>query len=396
MKQKNLAMLGVAVGCGLVAAIAVAKLSASGGAGPDMVKVLVAKKDIPVKTKLEEKDLDTQLVWADVPRSIVPQDAVTDLEQVKGKELNRTLKKGNPVTISDLGAKDTIAIPEGFKQITIKSNQVDGVGGFVHPGAKVDVMYIERLPSGKARAAIILRDMLVLAVNTTDRLIEGQPRAMQQVDSVSLAVTDRQGTMIALAEQRGHLKLVLRDVTKQDAAKVAGVDGIEWMDDPFDSSGPAPIEKEKPPPPIKLDTVVVARKAVPLNTLVNADNVNDLFATMEVKAAPDGAVRNVDDLKGFYVNRALDPGQNVFKSVISKEAVKVATEAPKIEIPKEAKAPPKARDRYPWYPQTISEAGRTITVYWMEVKPGDWRRFDTEKDADDYDPSKEKGTEKKK
>jgi pilus assembly protein CpaB len=395
MKQKNLAMLGVAVGCGLVAAIAVAKLSASGGAGPDMVKVLVAKKDIPVNTKLEEKDLDALLVWADVPRNIAPQDAVTDLEQVKGKALNRTLKKGNPVTIGDVGVKDTIAIPEGYKQITIKSNQVDGVGGFVYPGAKVDVMYIERLPSGKARAAIILRDMLVLAVNTTDRLIEGGNRAMQQVDSVSLAVTDRQGTMIALAEQRGHLKLVLRDVAKADAAKVAGVDGIEWMDDPFDNQGPATVTPEPKAAPIKLDTVVVARKAVPLNTLVNADNVNDLFATMEVKVAPDGAVRNVDDLKGFYVNRALDPGQNVFKSVISKEAVKVAVEQPKIEIPKEKIHIP-ARKRYEWYPQTIQESGRSITVYWMKVKDGEWRRFDTEKDADDYDPDKDRGTEKKK
>src|SRR5262245_32781206 len=75
MKQKNLAMLGVAVGCGLVAAVAVAKLSASGSRGPDTTKVLVAKKDIPLQTKLDEKEIDNLLAWADVPKNLVPPDA---------------------------------------------------------------------------------------------------------------------------------------------------------------------------------------------------------------------------------------------------------------------------------------------------------------------------------
>ena len=61
MKQKNLAMLGVAVGCGLVAAVAVAKLSAGGPRGPETTKVLVAKKDLPVQTTLDEKEMDNLL-----------------------------------------------------------------------------------------------------------------------------------------------------------------------------------------------------------------------------------------------------------------------------------------------------------------------------------------------
>src|SRR5262249_11215731 len=68
---------------------------------------------------------------------------------------------------------EAIAIPEGYKQVTIKTNLVDGVGGFVPQGARVDVMYIERLPNGRKRAAIILQDILVLTVSTTDRLVEG-------------------------------------------------------------------------------------------------------------------------------------------------------------------------------------------------------------------------------
>src|SRR5262245_37562968 len=115
MKQKNLAMLGVAVGCGLVAAVAVAKLSAGGSKGPDTVKVLVAKKDLPVQTKLDEKELDHLLQWADMPKSLAPPDAATDLEQVKGKTLNRTLKQGNALSVTDLGDIKKLILPDGFK-----------------------------------------------------------------------------------------------------------------------------------------------------------------------------------------------------------------------------------------------------------------------------------------
>jgi pilus assembly protein CpaB len=210
------------------------------GRGPETTKVLVAKKDLPVQTKLESKELDNLLTWADMPRNLVPPDAVASLEDVKDKELNRTLKSGNPVAYSDLGAAFVCAVgtPEGHKQMTFRSTQVDAVAGFVRPGSKVDVMYVERTPSGKARAAIILKDMLVLAVNMTDRIRDNQGPAIPQVESVSLAVTDRQATMLALAEDKGKLKLVLRGNDKKSnttiAKTAAGVNEIEWFDDEFD------------------------------------------------------------------------------------------------------------------------------------------------------------------
>src|SRR5829696_1947179 len=206
MKQKNLAMLGVAVGCGLVAAIAVAKLSAGGGKGPETVKVLVAKKDLPVASKLDAKELDNLLVWADMPKHLVPPDAVTELEQVKDKELNRTLRQGNAVSHSDLGISQGVIIPEGHKQVTVRTNQVDLVAGFARPGSKVDVLYIDRNGTGKNKAGIILRNMLILAVNAVDALNEKTGKTIPQVESVSLAVTDGQARLLALAEQKGHLK----------------------------------------------------------------------------------------------------------------------------------------------------------------------------------------------
>jgi pilus assembly protein CpaB len=401
MKQKNLVMLGVAVGCGLVAAIAVAKLSSVSAKGPETTKVLVAKKDLPVQTKLDSKELDNLLTWVDMPRNLVPPDAVTSLEDVKDKELNRTLKTGNPVAYSDLGLIEGIKLPDGHKQITFRSSQVDAVAGFVRPGSKVDVMYVERTSSGKARAGIILKDMLVLAVNMVDRLKDGQGPAIPQVESVSLAVTDKQARILALAEDKGKLKLVLRGNDSKKSTTTAteetGGSDIEWLEDPFDNS-----KREAPPvvvkqPEVKLDTAVVARKPVPKNTLINADNVHNYFETIRVENTPQGVIQNPDDLKGKYVIKALDEGQYLYKALTANEPTDVKTPEPVAPVGPAAPPPvPTAikehNRRLPRFEQTISEGGRFKRVIWMKIgEPDKWKRFESEREADEYRPEPEPG-----
>jgi pilus assembly protein CpaB len=390
MKQKQLAMVGVAVGCGLIAAIAVAKLSAGSGGGPEMVKLIVAKNDIAIGTKLDEKELDNLMAMAEYPKSLAPPDALLDVEQMKNKPVNRTIKKGNPITVGDIGAAAGIPIPEGFKQLSVTISQVDLAGGFALPGSKVDLVYIEQLPSGKARSGIILRDMLVLAVNTKDKRDEQTGSAINEVKSVSLAVNDKQGNLLSYAESKGRLKLILRNSTAKSDPKAKEEDkGIEWLEDPFADTKTAAATIEQP----KFDTVVVAKKSIPLNTLLNADNVGQLFDVIEVKTAPEGVVRSVDDLKGKWVVKNLEAGQNLFKVLVSGEQVKI--DEPKKETPEVTPAPmaptvvvvaPPEPKKLPRFEQIIQAGGSTKRVIWLEVAAGKWKSFDSEKDADAFKP----------
>jgi len=399
MKQKNLAMLGVAVGCGLVAAVAVAKLSAGGPRGPETTKVLVAKKDLPVQTQLDEKEMDNLLGWADMPKNLVPPDAVTDLESVKGKSLNRTLKQGNPLSITDLGQAKKLILPDGCKAMSVKATPVDAVAGFVKPGDRVDIMYVERMGSGKTRSAILLRKMLVLAVNTTNTLDEKTGAAIQQVESATLAVNDRQGNLLALADEKGKLKLLLTSAGAGDSTPDKEGD-IEWMEDPFEHR-PAPTVAAKTdvPGPPKMEQAVVARKPVPLNTLINSDNVNEYFATVELKTAPEGVVKNPDDLKGRYIVRSVEAGQYLYKSLTGNDIVKV--EAP--PAPGPVAPPPTAKTvvaskkiKLPRFEQVIQAGGGAQKVIWLEVAPGQWKRFDSEREAEEFKPDADapKGDEK--
>ena len=196
-------------------------------------------------------------------------------------------------------------------------------------------MYVERMGSGKTRSAIILRNMLVLAVNTVNTLDEKTGAAIQQVESVTLAVNDRQGNLLALADEKGKLKLLLTNAGAGDSTP--DKDGaIEWMDDPFDVRPglvATPPKVDVPAAP-KMEQAVVARKPVPLNTLINADNVSEYFTTVEVKTAPEGVVKNPDDLKGRYIVRSVEAGQYLYKSLTGNEIAKVETPAAPARCPR--------------------------------------------------------------
>ncbi len=402
MKQKNLIMLGVAVGCGLIAAIAVAKLSAGGNRGPETVRLLVAKKDIPIDTTIDDKNMDDLLGMTDVPKHLVPLDPVESVDIIKGKSNSRTLKAGNAITLSDFGNAQKIKIPDGLKQVTFKVSSEDGVDGFAKPGSKVDVHYIEKTQSGKTRSAIILRDMLVLAIGRVDQLDDKQARAIEQVQSVSLGVTDRQASMITHAEKKGTLKLVLRSVPLTEAEKA--LDGqITWNDDPFEvkvEPKATPVVEVKPERE-KLETVVVVKEPVPANTLVNVDTVRKYFDTIEVRKTPNGAAASTTELLGKFIIKPLDPGQHVFKSATGDKAVEIAEPKKPVDPPVAVAPMPKADEPKPektFYPRTYStivQGGKFVTVVWLEIAPGQYKSFDSDEAADKYNPNDEKKDEKK-
>jgi hypothetical protein len=47
------------------------------------------------------------------------------------------------------------------------------------------------------------------------------------------------------------------------------------------------------------------------------------------------------------------------------------------------------KKRFPRFETTIVEAGRAKRVIWLEVAPGKWKRFDSEREADAYQPEPE-------
>jgi pilus assembly protein CpaB len=98
-------------------------------------------------------------------------------------------------------------VRKGMKAVTIRVNDVGGVGGFVLPGDHVDVVLTRQIDKGQATTEVVLQDARVLAV---DQLADERAAKATVAKSVTLEVNTVEAQKIWLASSVGNLSLLLR------------------------------------------------------------------------------------------------------------------------------------------------------------------------------------------
>ena len=184
-------------------------------------KVLVAKKDLPAGTILDN-DSFTYQPW---PKDLMDQSYFTDdnpsnIANLSGKVVRVPLTKGQPLTQSSIvgpGERGFLAaaLGPGMRAVTVPITDTSGVGGFVFPGDRVDLVLTQQIAStdnGEPLkvAETILRNLRVLAVdqniNTPNM---GQANIAR---SITFEVTPKYAEKIAVAQSLGTLSLSLRSL----------------------------------------------------------------------------------------------------------------------------------------------------------------------------------------
>lgn len=118
-----------------------------------------------------------------------------------------------PAKFSGPGGRATLSvdIAEGMRAFTIKTDEIDGVAGFILPGDMVDVMLVRREDSdqgaGDTVSDVLLQNVRVLAVDQLASVMASEPRV---VGAATLEVTVEQAQKLALAYEAGRLALMLR------------------------------------------------------------------------------------------------------------------------------------------------------------------------------------------
>src|SRR5205807_10230596 len=170
MRNKRiLFVLFGAAAFGLVAAVAVSRyLSNAQALTRDMRKVVVAKVDIPLGTKL----VTEQLTTVQVPGDATPDGAFESADKLVGRVVTVNVAGREPVTDFKLAPEGSAAglsavIPEGYRAMTVKVDDVIGVAGFLQPGTMVDVLTVIDPPSQSINnnpiSKIVLQNVKVLA-----------------------------------------------------------------------------------------------------------------------------------------------------------------------------------------------------------------------------------------
>jgi pilus assembly protein CpaB len=169
--------------------------------------VALAKNLDPGQT-INAEDLK-QVSWpADVP---LP-GAFVRKDEVVGKSVLYPLQEGEPLTARQLATSAGLSarIPAGMRAISLKSNEVVGVAGYLLPGTHVDVLVTVRAASSTDPVtSIVLQDAQVL---TAGEKMQPDPDGhASKVDVVTILVTPEDAEKIVLASTQGTVHFVLRN-----------------------------------------------------------------------------------------------------------------------------------------------------------------------------------------
>jgi pilus assembly protein CpaB len=232
MRAKSLALLAVALGCGLVASLGITQVlgkRAENTRADETQEVFVAIKDIPLGTMLNADWVKSE-AW---PKPKVPTGAITARDEVEGHRLRTKLYAGEPVIEQKLfgkGASDQgvdALIPKGYRVISVGVDPTTINGGLVLPGSRVDIqLYVTKNPAigvMEATTRTILQDIKVFAVNDViSPDAKGETKSIQG-RTVSLLVTPIEAQKITLASNLGMLRLSMRNPEDDEHPNTASV-----------------------------------------------------------------------------------------------------------------------------------------------------------------------------
>ena len=189
-----------------------------------MQTIVVAKQPLRFGTELSAAMLQ-EVPW---PSQSVPAGAFAKIGDVlkAGRRVVLTaIEPNEPVLalkITGAGERATLSalVHEGMKAVTTRVNDVDGVGGFVLPGDRVDVVMTRQLEKGSAVSEVVLQNTRVLAI---DQNADERAGKASVAKSVTLEVSTVQAQKVWLASSVGTLSLLLRKAGETTEAKTRKV-----------------------------------------------------------------------------------------------------------------------------------------------------------------------------
>ena len=224
-----------------------------------MTKIVVVNAELPAGQKLETSNL-TLKPW---PRKLLPAGYFKSIKDVSGRVLKSPATPGEVVIASKLAPKGATGglaaiLPDGFRALTVRVDEVIGVGGYVQAGDRVDVLltFNRGVYQNDPATKTVVQNVSVLTVGeTVVGTSRGKKKAsITKVTSVTLKLNPGQAEKLALSMLEGKVVLALRNRGDSDDRKTEGVrltsllPGIKM---PAAQPAAAPAPKEAVAPPAK-------------------------------------------------------------------------------------------------------------------------------------------------
>lgn len=236
MRAKTLILLFVALGCGMIAAVAVSKAvmdKKPGEAAEPMTEIFVAAKKLSVTAEITP-DMVRLEKW---PNKRLPEEALTDLEQFEGWYPKMEIFPGEPIIQSKITEDlDNISatIPDGYRLFDIPCSK-----SYMKPGDHVDVVGTfggrsNGRNAGPPQTQTVMRKVKIHAINGSsirESDAEDKPKPSKNL-VFQLLVKQTQIEALSLANTMGTLDLIICPVGEDNQDfEDTGDAFLSWIED---------------------------------------------------------------------------------------------------------------------------------------------------------------------
>lgn len=390
MKQKNLILMVVAVGCGLAAAFLTSRMSGSPKteAVPQR-EVLVAVKDLNPPTKFTKEAIKDLVAHKLMNIADVPEDAIESEEELVDQSLVQPVTGKVVLQKSHMNKNSEVPIPTGKTGLMSVKLPLAQVTPFVRPTSRVNLMgTVTNRFTQKVSGAMLIPNMHVTAVDSQYIPTPGAPQGIMQVQVVTLAVSTDEARLIRMCETAGvMMSFVLISNASENANKDVEWDldkVIGWINDASNGGGNTPgnqqtAENKTPTPEVKYVKVPVAVEDLPPGTELTSDVIEKKFKMIDFLEAPSNAVVDLKAHVGHFLQKEVSANQFLTASVVGNKAPFTpkagaddasGTKTP-AELPKEE--PKKVVVKKPSADRSITTPSGTKTFRYEQQEDKSWK-----------------------
>lgn len=189
---------------------------------PTGPKVLTARRNLPIGKIIDPKDF----VWTEWPVENVHQSYVIEgqkkIADYTGHVVRDSIVAGEPITVAKLvkqGDRGFMAaiLKPGMRAVTIPVTRITGVGGFLYPGDRVDLLLSRTAvdDNGITRQVTetVFRNIRILGMDTRASHPPGQPPRISRTATIEVSPTLAE--KIQVLQRLGGISLALRSIARE-------------------------------------------------------------------------------------------------------------------------------------------------------------------------------------
>jgi len=208
---------------------------ASKARGGPTAKVVVPVRNLPGGSTVS----GDAFAGRSIPADLISSDMITPdvFDKFEGAKLLRNVERGRPlrtIDVEEKGKDFSTLVEPGSRAITIDIDELNSIAQMVRPGNLVDLFLImpdlSDLSGNNQQITLLMQRVKVIATGQTVRKADaftapqpGVPQGVVRYSNLTFEVSPDQAARIALAQQLGRIRAVLRTTPDEEIVRLGRI-----------------------------------------------------------------------------------------------------------------------------------------------------------------------------